>query len=309
MAIGTTPLFSKISGSAGPVDFRTRRNGKIEIGKKRIPANPQSTRQLEVRNGYGRLHELWQNASYIDKAQYERLGQLYNVSPWNAFLMRHQPAMSAAPVVSMGMVENSGLSLHDLTANNNHSTISGASWGLLSPANLSYLDFDGIDDNVTTTLITNFVSGDSTVMTWVYIKDQISPAYDTGTVFGLNPPYGYNTSINTVTDTLNIYKWAGATCQNTILTNYKYVWILLSIVYTQSDFRTKLYINAVLKNNTAGFAPTYTSGSIMLGDMNDGTDRKFTGNMATFDTYFTPFTGPEIQRYYNSTKHIFGVYP
>lgn len=146
MAIGTTPLFSELSGSCGPVDFRTRRNGKIEIGKKRIPANPQSTEQLNTRNAYGRLHELWQNAAWIDKEQYNNIAAEYKISPWNAFLMRHLPIMRLNPVCYIPTVENTGLTTHDFTSNEIDGTLSGATWTQLTPYEIPVINYDGIDD-------------------------------------------------------------------------------------------------------------------------------------------------------------------
>jgi hypothetical protein len=149
MAIGTTPLFSELSGSCGPVDFRTRRNNKIEIGKKRIPANPQSTEQTNTRNAYGRLHELWQNADWIDKTQYENMAAEYNISTWNAFLKKHLPVMRYAPIAYYGLAETSGIIAHDFSQNNAHCNLSGVSWDVFGPYDLSRLSLDGIDDTFT----------------------------------------------------------------------------------------------------------------------------------------------------------------
>ena len=149
MAIATTPLFSRISGSAGSVDFRTRRNGKIEIGKKRIPSNPQSTEQQNTRNAYGRLHELWQNAAWIDKEQYENIAAAYDISAWNAFLMRHLSTMRLNPAAYWPFVEGTNNTLHDFTVNENHGIISGAIWKTTNKFSIPALWFDGIDDRIT----------------------------------------------------------------------------------------------------------------------------------------------------------------
>jgi hypothetical protein len=172
MAIGTTPLFSKISGSAGPVDFRTRRNGKIEIGKKRIPANPQSTRQLEVRAGYGRLHELWQNAPWIDKNPINSNAKLDKLSSWNEWLKYHLPIMSLDPAFYWPCVEGTNNTVHNITKNISDGTIYGMLWNQLN-SKLWSLYSDGIDDGVI--MADNplhSLNNELTIKLWIYPRTQ-----------------------------------------------------------------------------------------------------------------------------------------
>ena len=309
MAIATTPLFNQISGSAGPVDFRTRRNGKIEIGKKRIPSNPQSTRQLEVRAGYGRLHELWQNASYIDKAQYERLGQLYNVSAWNAFLMRHQSAMSAAPVASWSMAESSGLDLHDLTTNKINGTIYGAVWDTTGPADLSILSYDGIDDfvNCGTNPLLNFTTQNFTLSEWIYLNTPHSPTtfqrgkvnldgYYTriepnGLVRWMFNQLGSNHRTQTSAGEIKIQKW-------------------YNIIYSRDGNNCYIFINGQDKTTIQPVMPSPTSSgrNLELGRYGP-TDHVLNGFQALPAAYDRRFSEPDALQYYNNTKHLFGVYP
>ena len=187
MALAKTPLFDRISGSEAGVDFRTRRNGKIEIAKKRIPSNPQSTEQTNTRNAYGRLHELWQNAAWIDKTQYENIAAAYNISSWNAFLMRHLPTMRLNPVGYWPAVEGKNNILHDFTTNNNHGTIFGATWQQFEKYSIPRLYFDNIDDYVDLGNHTSLNPRDAiTIKTYVNeLKTSLSPTlsrYSSGNI-------------------------------------------------------------------------------------------------------------------------------
>lgn len=307
MAIGKTPLFSELSGSCGPVDFRTRRNGKIEIGKKRIPANPQSIRQREVRAGYGRLYEVWQNASYIDKTQYKRLGKLYNVSAWNAFLMRHQSAMSAAPVASWGWVENSGLTLHDLEKNSLHGTIRGAIWNETDIANLSYLSFDGIDDDVEFPINPLLdITGSLTIESWISTTDlhgnillhqynTNNLAYDFGMFSeclffrqGTATAASYATSFSKINTGdwvhVGISRIGNGTALNSI-----------SLIINGVPDRI-LQLPAVPFSSINN---TYLSGNSGTGLLN--------GLIAVTNLYNYPKTAAQHLQFYNNTRHLFGV--
>lgn len=309
MAIVTTPLFNRISGSAAGVDFRTRRNGKIEIGEKRIPTNPQSNRQLEVRAGYGRLHELWQNASYIDKAQYERLGKLYNVSAWNAFLMRHQSAMSRAPVASWGMVESSGLELHDLTTNENNGTISGATWDKIEIPNISFLNFDGIDDFVACGSHASLNCSCYGLGAWFQTND-VAPDDDFG--------YRLITILRVVNSTrislilrgssIGLLYFSLIALDNSmkIIKNY-YDGKPHQIFGTYNGTTYKLYFDGIeqlahndslsLNFHSCNLA-TYTPAQGLL-----------KGNGLSFEIYDYAPSDTQILQNYNNTKHLYGVYP
>jgi len=172
MAIGTTSLFSSLSGSLSQIDFRTRKNKKIEIGKKRIPLNTRSPRQLEVRAGYGRLHELWQNASYIDKNPIISNAEIECISSWNQWLKNHLPTMCWNPAFYWPAVEGSGTSLHNLTPNTANGTISGMAW-ILEPSNIYSLYSDGLNDQVEISdNPLHTLSTEMTIKSWIYPRPQ-----------------------------------------------------------------------------------------------------------------------------------------
>jgi len=84
MAIGKTPLFSELSGSCGPVDFRTRMNGKIEIGTNRDPTKkPKTAAQQQINEMYGYAVEIWNTSSEINKNAWNEKGDLLQISGWN----------------------------------------------------------------------------------------------------------------------------------------------------------------------------------------------------------------------------------
>lgn len=87
MAIGETPMFDHLSGSAGPVDFRTRRNHKIEIGKKRIPDQPErSDAQQEINQMYGYAVEIWRTSSADEQKNFSDEGDKTNITGFNWLL-------------------------------------------------------------------------------------------------------------------------------------------------------------------------------------------------------------------------------
>ena len=86
MAIAKSPLFDAISKSTKRLTFRFRKNKKIEISKKRIPANPRTQAQKEQRNKYNSCVEQYKKLSEAEKEKYRQLGYRYNLSAYHMFM-------------------------------------------------------------------------------------------------------------------------------------------------------------------------------------------------------------------------------
>ncbi len=65
-------VITKISGKLKNVEFRTRRDGRIELGARRIPKQPLSPAQLSVRKAYGKIYQKWTQLSEEEKAYWKR---------------------------------------------------------------------------------------------------------------------------------------------------------------------------------------------------------------------------------------------
>lgn len=84
MATGTSPLFTTISGKVAGIDYRTRRNNKIEIGKTRDPHNKTpSSEQQDIQQKYGHAAEIWRTSTNENKEAWNANGNITNISGFN----------------------------------------------------------------------------------------------------------------------------------------------------------------------------------------------------------------------------------
>ncbi len=148
MALVRSSLFDSARGSFANLTLRERRNGRIELGQKRIPADPQSSAQLDVRAGYGRLLETWNTQGWISASQYARLAAQDDFSAWNAWIATHQGMMSKDPGWYWPLAEAAGHQLHPITPETDELSISGPEWIGYGPAELSALHFRPTDDYI-----------------------------------------------------------------------------------------------------------------------------------------------------------------
>lgn len=306
MAIGTTPLFSKISGSVGPVDYRTRRNGKIEIGKKRIPANPQSTRQLEVRTAYGRLFELWENEVWVNKQQYADIAEPQKIAAWNAWQQVHIPSMNYNPVAYWGGVEGSTNTLHDITKNNNSGNISGATWEQLK-SGLWVLSYDGIDDVTTVSPDPIHTFNNSISFSiWTYQEDTNVGAFARKDgdllTYGF---YLFRPSLNKFQIQLLDHNYLNTTTLNSTANYELNKWYMVTAVTNRTTL--KMYINGTLNNST----PDWTSdplgnpvNNLFLGSHppERAKQKNALPVMLNYD-----LSDAQIKKLFLSTKHLFGM--
>lgn len=87
-------VITKISGKLKNVEFRTRRDGRIELGARRIPKQPLSPAQLSVRKAYGKIYQKWTQLSEEEKAYWNELGKAEKLSGWNVFLRENMKAQT-----------------------------------------------------------------------------------------------------------------------------------------------------------------------------------------------------------------------
>jgi len=84
MAIGTTPIFSEISGSTAELTFRTRRNKAIEISHKQGPRPAaRSEAQQLINKKYGFAVEVWRTSTPDKKTSWNEKGTSKNISGFN----------------------------------------------------------------------------------------------------------------------------------------------------------------------------------------------------------------------------------
>ena len=79
-------LFTEVRGKVKKAEFRRRKNKVTELSQKRIPFNPRTERQQEVRKAYGQCVEEWNNLSESEKREWRIVGTLLGISGYNAFM-------------------------------------------------------------------------------------------------------------------------------------------------------------------------------------------------------------------------------
>lgn len=146
---------------------------------------------------------------------------------------------------------------YDLSGNDNHGTIVGATWG--NGRNGKALSFDGIDDYVAITNISPITLSEFTLSAWVKI-----------TSHKLN--YFLNFNINGALSSLPVlYSVADGRFGYWEGTNNYFgeasldTWYLLSVVRTSTEF--SLYVNGGLESVVAGSYSPITLSQLYLGEI------------------------------------------
>ncbi len=89
MTIVKSPLFTTLYDKLGDVEFRRRRNKKIELAKKRVPTNPRTFKQkiirLTYRQGLMQYHKLTDE----EKAYYVQKYRKENLDAYRAFMKEY----------------------------------------------------------------------------------------------------------------------------------------------------------------------------------------------------------------------------
>ena len=100
-------IMNEIRGKIKNVEFRTRRDGRIELGARRIPKQPLSPAQLSVREAYGKIYQKWTQLSEEEKQYYNSLGRKEGLSGWNVFFREKMKAQTFKVVLDCsGMSTN-----------------------------------------------------------------------------------------------------------------------------------------------------------------------------------------------------------
>lgn len=84
-----SPLFYELRKGMGNLDIRTRKNGAIELGLKRIPTNPKTQAQREWRDIYNSAVAAWNALSPAEKAEYEQQGKAEGLPGYNVFMREY----------------------------------------------------------------------------------------------------------------------------------------------------------------------------------------------------------------------------
>jgi hypothetical protein len=167
--------------------------------------------------------------------------------------------------------------------------------------------FDGVDDSVTTTLITSDLgltsSNGATISSWMKLKVQSTYKGITGFIFGFN---GVNFGID-IENNNNIRVWKSETAYTTPVNILAYdsIWALYTVVSSNSSFQ--LYINNnLLHTNVAatGNINSRANGFLKLMNSWDGT---ISGSLANVDIYNRALNSTEVLQNYNAQKSRFGL--
>jgi len=86
MPIGKSPLLKQVRKGFKNVDLRTRKNLKVELGKKRMPFNPRTASQRKIRTRYGELVQAWRSLTATERESYNDRAEPLSISGWNLFL-------------------------------------------------------------------------------------------------------------------------------------------------------------------------------------------------------------------------------
>lgn len=86
MALIKSPLFDGLWGKIGDLEFRMRKNKKIELAKKRIPMNCRSEAQLKQRERYKNCLQQYYKLTPEQLKQYEEIGRKQKLDAFRAFM-------------------------------------------------------------------------------------------------------------------------------------------------------------------------------------------------------------------------------
>lgn len=101
-------------GGFKQLDVRFRKRGTIELGRKRIPYNPRSEAQLNVRRAYGKCVQEWNLMSDAEKAQYEAEARALGLTGWQYYVKTRLPELLApAFLYEVTVTEQAGVDLTD----------------------------------------------------------------------------------------------------------------------------------------------------------------------------------------------------
>lgn len=87
-------IITEIRGKIKNAEFRLRKDGRIELGARRIPKQPLSPAQLSVRKAYGQIYQAWTQLSEEEKQYYNSLGKAEKLSGWNVFFREKMKAQT-----------------------------------------------------------------------------------------------------------------------------------------------------------------------------------------------------------------------
>lgn len=89
MAIVRSPLFDGLWDKLGGLEFRRRRNKKIELAKKRVPSNPRTFKQKVVRLTYRQGLMQYHQLTDEEKAYYVQKYRKENLDAYRAFMKEY----------------------------------------------------------------------------------------------------------------------------------------------------------------------------------------------------------------------------
>ena len=185
-------ILNEIRGSVRQrITFRfLKTKARQVIQETPIPRYTRTQAQDNVRSGYQRLCHIWKTANWIDKTVYELFAKKYSLTTFNTFLKFNQCFMNKKPAAYWSFDEGEGTTLHDLTKNENHGSIVGASWQTL-PSGKHVLSFDGVDDYVKIPDSPSLDLTELTIVAWLKTTQTGTPYFR---VFSRRDTAGWDTN-------------------------------------------------------------------------------------------------------------------
>lgn len=224
-----------------------------------------------------------------------------------SYMPKYAPPSSCVLYLE-GQQDAYSATIKDLSGNNNHGTIYGATWTRL-PSGLWGLDFDGSDDKVVVTHNANqLLTTGGTILSW-FKADTIGETAgrivdkSESTVGG----NGYELHIypaNTVGFTVN----GGSTITTAAIVTYG-VWWFHAVTFAANATVTH-YLNGVVTGTpaaTGALAGITTTNDLTIGNYAVDTTRTFDGIIALPRIFNVVLTATQIANIYNQERHLFGV--
>jgi prepilin-type N-terminal cleavage/methylation domain-containing protein len=228
------------------------------------------------------------------------------------------------PIVTNGLVlhldagntasyPGTGTTWTDLSGNSNNGTlVNGPTY---NSANGGSLVFDGVDDYVVTTPISNTGNGGASQSYCLWIR----PNDDNGNILSMsqsNPQGGWNMPPIAVSGSRfrgkfwsNQYLNAASTYTNS---QWYYVCLIFSYNSVTANAYQRLYVNGNLNSEQTNiiYSASGSNNSLFFGQQNPGADNTgmFAGSYGSIQIYMNKaLTTEEIQQNYNATKDRFGL--
>jgi len=203
-----------------------------------------------------------------------------------------------------------GLTIRDRSGNNNHGTITGATWTRL-PSGLRCLSFDGNDYvEMASSPALNFTSGDFSIIVWIYL-DSLTihrRLFSRGVYGGAGDGYLFSVNNNGVLEFQSYQASAGVqTSQSAASQITTGSWYTVGL--SRVGASVKLFKNGVNITSVAGthVDPATCARTAKIGIYDDKTNNPWVGKIALVRIYNRALSAAQVASIYQQERHLFKV--